>query len=148
VDGVYWTRWAELRFYVLIVLLVAVGITRRRVLAFCALWPLAAVAAEALRLEHLSMLLISGYAPLFAGGMLLYVLHRDGHAWAPWLLLAGNAALALAEVVPAQVRSISEQTVFAPSPVVLAVVLLACFGAVAACALTPLRSLGWSWLAS
>ncbi|HMO10961.1 MAG TPA: acyltransferase family protein [Actinotalea sp.] len=39
VDGVYWTLWAELRYYLLVVALVAVGLTRRRVLAFAALWP-------------------------------------------------------------------------------------------------------------
>ncbi|NEC93307.1 acyltransferase family protein, partial [Streptomyces sp. SID12501] len=39
VDGVYWTLWAELRFYLLMGLLVLVGVTRRRVLTVALLWP-------------------------------------------------------------------------------------------------------------
>ena len=38
-SGVYWTLWYEARFYLLIALLVLVGMTRTRILAFAALWP-------------------------------------------------------------------------------------------------------------
>ncbi|HLV05933.1 acyltransferase [uncultured Georgenia sp.] len=145
VDGVYWTLWTELRFYLLILVLVAVGITRRRVLAFCALWPLAAVLAAGS--EYPAMVLVSGYAPLFAGGMLLYLIHRDGHAWLPWLLLAGNVVLAQRDVVAAQLESLARNTAYAPSATALTVGVVGCFAAVAATTLTPLRSLRWAWLA-
>lgn len=145
VDGVYWTLWTELRFYLLVLLLVAVGTTRRRVLAFCAVWPLAAAAAEGT--QYPAMVLISGYAPLFAGGMLLFLIYRDGHAWLPWLLLGGNVLLAHRDVVPAQLESITRNTAHEPSTTVLTLALLLCFGAVAAVTLTPLRHLRWVWLA-
>lgn len=148
IDGVYWTLWTELRFYVLIIALVAIGITRRRVLTFCALWPLAGWAASALSLETASMVLVSGYAPLFAGGMLIYLLYRDGHGWLPWSLLAGNIALAVHNVVPAQLGSISRNTAYQPSAAVIAVLVVLCFAAVAALTITPLRRLGGPWLAS
>ena len=147
VDGVYWTLWAELRFYLLVLVLVAVGITRRRILAFCALWPLAAAGVAMAGMEYPAMFLISGYAPLFAGGMLLYVIYRDGHGWLPWTLLAGNVALACRDVVPAQVASITRNTTVEPSAAVLTVVLLLCFAAVAAVSLTPLCRVPWAWLA-
>ncbi|MEE6273029.1 acyltransferase [Georgenia sp. MJ206] len=148
VDGVYWTLWTELRFYVLVVVLVAIGITRRRVLAFCAAWPLAAEAAARLELDYASMFLIHGYAPLFAGGMLLYLVYREGHTPLTWLLIAGNVALALREVVPAQLTSITDQTIFTPVPAVVGAVLVGCFAAVAVLTLTPIRALPWRWLAS
>lgn len=77
VDGVYWTLWAELRFYLIVVLLVAFGVTRRRVIWLAALWPPMAYAATSFGWTDASELLIGRYAPLFAGGMLLFVLFRD-----------------------------------------------------------------------
>ncbi len=77
VDGVYWTLWAELRFYLIIVLLVAFGVTRRRVIWLAALWPPMAYAAMTFGWTDVAELLIGRYAPLFAGGMLLFVLFRD-----------------------------------------------------------------------
>lgn len=148
VDGVYWTLWAEVRFYLVIVLLVALGITRRRVIAFAVVWPAAGVVAELAGVDWLATLLVSRYAPLFAGGMLLYLIHRDGHARLLWLLVGANAALAVVHVVPAQMRSLTRNTAFEPSPVLLAVLVLGCFGAVAALTLTRLQRLDWPILTS
>src|SRR5262249_26966605 len=47
VDGVYWTLWVELRFYLLFAVVVALGVTYRRVVAFCALWTVASIATAA-----------------------------------------------------------------------------------------------------
>jgi peptidoglycan/LPS O-acetylase OafA/YrhL len=146
VDGVYWTLFVELRFYVLMIAFVAWGITRRRILWFCALWPLAAQAALALGWQPVSLVLIDKYAPYFAGGMLLYLLHRQGHARAPWLLLGLNVALALANNVPWQMHALRANTIFAPNPWILAAVTVACFAAVAAVALTRLQHVRWSGL--
>lgn len=143
VDGVYWTLWTELRFYALIVVLVAIGLTRRRVLVFAGLWPLAAVLTDAAGWSVVSTVLISQYAPMFAGGMLLYLIHRDGHARVPWLLLAGNVVLALFTIIPAQMRTLTRNTAFEPSPVLLGLVVVACFGAVAALTLTRLQRIDW-----
>ncbi|WP_323183277.1 acyltransferase [Streptomyces sp. NBC_00038] len=38
VDGVYWTLWSELRFYVVFMLVVATGLTYRKVVMFCCVW--------------------------------------------------------------------------------------------------------------
>ncbi|MCU1431816.1 MAG: acyltransferase [Actinotalea sp.] len=146
VDGVYWTLWTELRFYALIVVMVAVGLTRRRVLLFAALWPVVAVVADAAGWTVLSTVFIGQYAPLFAGGMLLYLVHRDGHALLPWLLVAGNVVLALTRVVPAQMASLGRNTAFEPSALLLAVVVVACFATVAVLTLTPLQRVDWSVL--
>lgn len=45
IDPVYWTLWAELRFYVLFGVVVAFGLTYRRVVAFCGIWAFAAMLA-------------------------------------------------------------------------------------------------------
>ena len=144
VDGVYWTLWTELRFYLLIVILVAIGLTRRRVLVFAGTWPVVGLLSDALGWGVLSAVLVSQYAPLFAGGMLLYLIHRDGHARLPWALIGVNVVVALAQVVPAQMRSLTRNTAFEPSPVLLGVVVVACFATVAVLALTRLQHLDWA----
>lgn len=146
VDGVYWTLWTELRFYLIIVAFVAIGITRKRILTFSGLWPLAALGAGLLDWHYAKMFLVDGYAPLFAGGMLIYLIYRQGHAWAPWLLLVGNVALAVPQVVKSQMTTISANTAYTPSPTVLAIVVVACFALVAALTITPLRRIGGPWL--
>lgn len=146
VDGVYWTLWVELRFYLLIVLFAAAGITRRRVLAFAALWPLAAVAVHESGHEDLTMLLVAPYAPLFAAGMALYVIHRCGHAPLPWLLVAANTALALRDLVPARMASLGRNSVVAPTQTGLTLALVGCVALVAVVALTPLARWRWSGL--
>ncbi|GAA5003707.1 hypothetical protein GCM10025734_41260 [Kitasatospora paranensis] len=47
VDGVYWSLWVEGRFYLIFAVVVAFGLTYRRVLAFCLLWAAAGVLATA-----------------------------------------------------------------------------------------------------
>lgn len=148
VDSVYWTLWAELRFYLLVVVFVAVGITRRRVLAVAALWPLAAVLATKASAGVLPELLVGRFAPFFAGGMLLFLVFRDGHAPLPWLLLAGNVGLALWTSLPVLARGVVEHTSHRPNHALLALSVVACFGVVALAALSPLRRLRWARLAT
>lgn len=143
VDGVYWTLWAELRFYLLVVALVALGPTRRRVLVSATLWPLVAVAAERWHVEPLATLLIGQYAPFFAAGVALYLVWREGHAWAPWALVAGNAALGAWAVAPGRAATLDRLTAFHASQAVLALVAVGCVAAVALVTLTPVRH--WDW---
>lgn len=148
VDGAYWTLWTELRFYLLMTVFVAIGITRRRVLAFAVLWPVAATLVDLSTSGFWPTLLISRYAPYFAGGMLLFLIYRDGHARLPWALLGGNVALALATTVSPQLATLREYTAFEPDARLVALVVVACFAAVAVAALSPLRRLAWGWLAT
>ncbi|PFG38720.1 peptidoglycan/LPS O-acetylase OafA/YrhL [Georgenia soli] len=146
VDGVYWTLWTELRFYGLMVLFVAWGITRRRLLWACALWPLAAHVVFELQVPWLRVALIEQYAPFFAGGMLIYLMHRQGQSLVPWLLVAMNAGLAVRNTVPWQMHSVSTNTVFTPNPWVLGVLTVGCFAVVAVLTLTRVQRLPWAWL--
>ena len=95
VDGVYWTLWTELRFYLLMGLFVLVGITRRRIVAVCALWPVLGEVASRTNQDLVGTLLVHDYAPYFAAGMMLYLIYRDGHSWLSWGLVAWNWCLAL-----------------------------------------------------
>jgi peptidoglycan/LPS O-acetylase OafA/YrhL len=146
VDGVYWTLWTELRFYGLMVLFVAWGITRRRLLWACALWPLASQVVFELQVPWLRVALIEQYTPFFAGGMLIYLMHRHGQSWVPWLLVAMNAGLAVRNTVPWQMHSVSANTVFTPDPWILGLLTVGCFAVMAVLTLTRVQRLPWAWL--
>lgn len=146
VDGVYWTLWAELRFYLLVVALVAIGVTRRRVVAFAVVWPLAAQLADRVDWRLGETLLMPRWAPYFAGGMLLFLLYRDGRSRLLWALVAGTAALAVHTTVAPTVATIAEVTAFRASPVGMTAGVLATFGTVAAVSMTRLARVRARWL--
>jgi peptidoglycan/LPS O-acetylase OafA/YrhL len=146
VDGVYWTLWVELRFYLLIAIFAAIGITRQRVLAFAALWPVLAKLAMRSDATLVHTLVITEYASLFAGGMLLYLIYREGHSFLPWLLVGMNAILAVQSQLASQVTSLTEDTGVAVSKALVAALLVGCFAAVAVVTMTPVARLDWKWL--
>jgi len=94
-SGVYWSLWAELRFYFLITILVVAGVTYGRVLAFCGVWLVAALGAELLGDPVLNEILMPRYAPYFVAGMSLYLVHRRGSAWLPWIYVVASYGMSL-----------------------------------------------------
>ncbi|GAA4993875.1 acyltransferase [Yinghuangia aomiensis] len=79
VDGVYWTLWAELRFYLLFGLLVVWrGVTYRRTVLFCVLWLAAVAVSTQMGGGMLSVAVQPRYAAFFIGGVAFYLIHRFG----------------------------------------------------------------------
>jgi peptidoglycan/LPS O-acetylase OafA/YrhL len=146
VDGVYWTLWFELRFYVLIGILMLFGLTGTRVLAFAAIWPTAAVLAEAAGAGLLSDLLIAEYAPMFAGGMAIYMVARDKRNLLAWLVLLQNVALGAGWASLNTRERLMEWTAFEPPVIWCVLASLACFVLVALVTLTPVSRITGSWL--
>lgn len=144
-DGPYWTLWYEAKFYLLIAVFMIVGINRRRVLTFAVLWPIAGAVASASGQGFLSSLLMPDYAPFFAGGMLLYLIFRDGHDAGTWLLVGFQAVLGVNFAVP-HYLNLGEVTPGVPSKTLIAAIIIACFVAVAAVTLTPLTRLNARWM--
>lgn len=145
-DRVYWTLFYEARFYVLLALFMLIGITRQRVLAFAALWPIVGAIAQTTGQSFLTMVLMPDYAPFFAGGMLLYVLYRDGHDLLTWLLVGMNAIIAVNFSMEHFTVNLSIDTGFAIHKTVVGAVAVACFALVALVSLTPVRRLHARWM--
>ncbi|WP_123740481.1 acyltransferase family protein [Salana multivorans] len=148
VDGVYWTLWVELQFYLLMLGFLLWGITARRVLAVAAIAPPAMVALSFLAPRAEAAVGLLGWAPLFAAGMVLFVIHREGSSLARWAVVVGNALLA---AVASGLRTVGAIDAVASGghvvPVVLGAVAVAVVGLVAAVALVPtLRDLDWAIL--
>lgn len=146
VDGVYWTLWAELRFYVLIGLLVLVGLTRQRVLMLVVAWPPLAALAHYTDQDLLGSLLNWTTAPFFCLGMVLYLVHRYGPSLLHLLLLGYTWALAVgvtASRFPGDAPDVVGRT---PSLTVYLVVVTLVPVVVYAAVLLPLDRSGWRWL--
>jgi peptidoglycan/LPS O-acetylase OafA/YrhL len=95
VDGVYWTLWVELKFYLLIGLLTLFRVTYRSAVGFMTLWLASAVALRTEQNELLTTLLIPAWAPYFIIGMALYLVHRFGSNVMLWGLVLASWALAV-----------------------------------------------------
>ncbi len=148
VDGVYWTLWVEMQFYLLVAVLLLVGWSRRRLLV-AATWVPALCTAVVLAVPRAAgVVTLLGYAPLFAAGIVLHVLHRDGPTVRRWLLLALTTAQAALLAAFAQAPAVGDLVSRTPvSPVVLAAVVTGCVGLVAVTVLVPrVRAVDRRWL--
>lgn len=145
-DGVYWTLWTELRFYLLMGVLVLVGVTRRRVLAVAFLWPPLALLVDRLGADELAVILVADYAPLFAAGMALYLVRRDGHTPGPWLAVGVNTLLVVLLRTDATVAGLAQTTGSTPSAGGIGVALVGCVALVAVVGLVPLPAFDRAWV--
>ena len=146
VQGAFWTLWVELKFYLLIAGLLVVGLTRQRVIALAFLWPVVAQLARATDADLLASLLVPSYAPYFAGGMLLYLWHREGLDALVGAGIGLNLLLCIRQAVGYAERTAPEHTGADLSAVAVALVVVGMYAAVLACATGPLSRLGWRWL--
>jgi peptidoglycan/LPS O-acetylase OafA/YrhL len=87
VDGVYWTLWSELRFYLLFLVVVAMGLTYRRVVLFCCLWGAAAMLAPVAKFHLLELIANPEGAWYFIAGLALYLMYRFGQDLLLWGIL-------------------------------------------------------------
>jgi peptidoglycan/LPS O-acetylase OafA/YrhL len=80
VDVVYWSLWAEIRFYLLVFVLAWIGITRARVTALLWLWLAATAVIEAhlLPAGPADLIVQSQWSHYFITGMALCLIYRTG----------------------------------------------------------------------
>ncbi|MFK3980161.1 acyltransferase family protein [Micromonospora sp. NPDC050397] len=82
VDVVYWTLWAEIRFYLVIFVLALIGITRRRVLLTLWGWlALTGLMQLGLLPGAADLLLQTTFSHYFIAGMALSIVYRYGMTW-------------------------------------------------------------------
>jgi len=146
VAEVYWTLWAELRFYLLFSLLVWWGLTYRRVVTFCVAWLAAATAARALLPDGgiVHIVLLTDYAPLFTAGIAFYLMHRFRPSLVTWGIVAASFALAMPAVLYRTSLEAHAGEVVPRLPAVL--IMSSCFLLIAAVALGRLNWVRGRWL--
>ncbi|MGW1074356.1 acyltransferase family protein [Streptomyces sp. NPDC002537] len=144
VDGVYWTLFIELKFYVLFAVVVATGVTYRKCVLFCGLWTVAAVTASSVDNKILDMWAMPLYAPYFIAGIAFYLMYRYRPTALLWGIVAVSLLLALHHV-PKRVADNASRTVEtwpASLIIVIAFVLMALI------ALGAFNRVQWRWLAT
>ncbi len=87
-SSVYWTLWVELWFYLIFSTVVLLGLTYRRVLAFCCLWLIGTVTATAANNQFLDTVIQPATAPFFIAGICFYLMRRYQPNFLLWLLVA------------------------------------------------------------
>ncbi|MEY9925987.1 peptidoglycan/LPS O-acetylase OafA/YrhL [Catenulispora sp. GP43] len=100
IDPVYWTLAAELRFYLLFAIVVAFGVTYRRVMYFCWLWVFAAMFTKVTGNGTLNQILQPAYAPYFIAGVAFFLIWRFGPTMLLWALVGVSFLIAQSQTAP------------------------------------------------
>jgi len=151
VDVVYWTLWAEIRFYLLVFVLAWIGITRRRVITAAWLWLAATAVIEAHVLPAsvagpLDVLVQSQWSHYFIAGMALCLIYRTGFSWP----LGAVVTIAYGNAVYQAINFghlVSHRYHQALHPQVIAAVITAIFIVATLIALRVTRRFGRPWFA-
>ncbi|GAB1512254.1 acyltransferase family protein [Actinophytocola sp. KF-1] len=147
VAQVYWTLWAELRFYLLFLLVVWRGLTYRRVVGFCVVWLAAVTAVKAFVADGtlLHVVLVTDYAPMFTGGIACHLMYRFRPAPVTWAIVVASFLLSVpAALYRTGLESYPGEEPPATWPAIL--LLAVCFAVVLTVALGGLRWVRGRWL--
>jgi len=93
IDGVYWSLFAEIKFYLMISVLLAFK-KIEKIETFLVFWLLISAVSEVLVLDKLRSILVTDYAAYFIAGATFYCLWAKGISAARILLLLGALILA------------------------------------------------------
>ncbi|MFI8505011.1 acyltransferase family protein [Streptomyces sp. NPDC085524] len=145
VDGVYWTLWMELQFYLLFSIVVTMGLTYRRVVAFCGIWSFAALVAPQTEIPLVRMLAMPGESPYFIAGVAMFLMYRFGPNLLLWGIVGFTWLVAISRVH--QLKSGFEVVVGHPlSWSGVALVITLCYAVVLAVALGLFDGIRWKGL--
>lgn len=145
IDGVYWSLWVELRFYLLFMIVAMMGLTYRRVVGFCVIWLLLAGLAPRSGIDLLPLLVVPQYAAFFVGGIVIYLMHRFGPKPVLWLLL-GTSWLMAQNQLPDLITVAEDSTHTTIYWSVALAIITLFYVLVLAAALGKLNFFNWRWL--
>ncbi|MGX6603823.1 acyltransferase family protein [Micromonosporaceae bacterium Da 78-11] len=148
VDGVYWSLWAEARFYLLfaVVMLWRGGLTLRKATIFGYGWLVVGVLSVNSGLPLLKVIFQPEYAPLFVGGIAYYLIHRFGSDIALWGLVVASYLLAMHNSV-LRIEQVGDSTLQRHlSPAVGVLLITSYYAVMAVIAMGWTSRIQWRWL--
>jgi len=151
VDVVYWSLWAEIRFYLLVFVLAWIGITRARVVTLLWLWLAATAVIEAHVLPaglagQADLIVQSQWSHYFIAGMALCLIYRTGFSRQLGAILVVAYGNAIYQAINFAHRVSARYHQALHLPVVIAVITVIFIVAVLI-ALRVTRRLGRPWFA-
>ncbi|MFE4632002.1 acyltransferase family protein [Streptomyces sp. NPDC056773] len=145
VDGVYWTLWMELQFYLLFAVVVTMGLTYRRAVAFCGIWAAAALVAPQAEIQLVESFAMPNESPYFIGGVAMFLMHRFGPSLLLWGIVGFTWLVALSRI--RQLKAPYEGATGHPlSWAVVATIITLCYLVILAVALGYLDGIRWQGL--
>ncbi|MCT9089137.1 acyltransferase [Streptomyces sp. ASQP_92] len=148
VDGAYWTLFVEIKFYILMAIVVLCGVTYRNVLVFCGVWTVAAALAPGLGTPVLVAFAMPQYAPFFIAGIAFYLMRRYGSNPVLWGLVVFQFLLAQRYIRYRMASNLGHAAAENLPTWPVRLVILAGFLMVGAIALGVFNKVQWKWLST
>ncbi|AYG81209.1 hypothetical protein DWB77_03351 [Streptomyces hundungensis] len=148
VDGAYWTLFVEIKFYILMAIVVLCGVTYRNVLVFCGVWTVAAALAPGLGTPMLVAFAMPQYAPFFIAGIAFYLMRRYGANPVLWGLVLFQFLLAQRYIRYRMASNLGRAAAENLPTWPVRLIILAGFLMVGAIALGVFNKVQWKWLST
>ncbi|UQA91899.1 acyltransferase family protein [Streptomyces halobius] len=145
VDPVYWTLFVELKFYLIMTVVMLFGVTYRNCLILCGTWTAAAALAPVLKTPLVSEFAMPQYAPFFIAGIAFYLMHRHRPNAILWAIVILQSLLAQRYLGDRLATNLGEAADGLPTwPARF--IIMAAFAVVGAIALGACHRIQWKWL--
>ncbi|MFI9120536.1 acyltransferase family protein [Streptomyces bikiniensis] len=146
VDQVYWTLFVELKFYLLMAVVVFFGVTYRTCLVFCGVWTAAAALAPVMGSTLLTQFAMPIYAPFFIAGIAFYLMRRYRPNAVLWTIVGFQLLLSQRYVDYRMEVSLGKELAAALPTWPARLIIVAGFAVVGAIALGAFDRIRWKWL--
>ncbi|MER6050321.1 acyltransferase [Streptomyces sp. NPDC001793] len=146
VDPVYWTLFVELKFYLIMVVVVLFGVTYRNCLILCGVWTAAAALAPVLKTPLLTAFAMPQYAPFFIAGIAFYLMRRFRPNAVLWAIVVLQLLLAQRYIDYRLATNLGRAAVDALPTWPARLLIIAGFAVVGAIALGRFDRIQWKWL--
>ncbi|MFF3748043.1 acyltransferase family protein [Streptomyces kronopolitis] len=145
-DPVYWTLFAELKFYLIMVVVMLFGVTYRNCLILCGVWTTAAALAPVLKTPLITAFAMPQYAPFFIAGIAFYLMRRHRPNAILWAIVILQLLLAQRYIDYRLATNLGKAAVNTLPTWPARLLIIAAFALLGAVALGVCDRIHWKWL--
>ncbi|MEU9100018.1 acyltransferase [Streptomyces sp. NPDC048361] len=146
VDPVYWTLFFEIKFYLIMTVVMFFGVTYRNCLILCGVWTAAAALAPVLNTPVITAFAMPQYAPFFIAGVAFYLMRRHRPNAVLWGIVGLQLLLAQRYIDYRLATNLGKATIGTVPTWPARLIIIASFAVIAAIALGALDKIQWKWL--
>ncbi|TJZ56790.1 acyltransferase [Streptomyces piniterrae] len=146
VDPVYWTLFVEVKFYLIMAVVMLFGVTYRNCLILCGVWTAAAALAPVLKTPLVTEFAMPQYAPFFIAGIAFYLMRRHRPNAVLWAIVILQLLLAQRYIDYRLATNLGEAAGDALPTWPARFIIIAAFALIGAIALGAGDRIQWKWL--